>query len=206
MTAQDTIKRGLDLASSCAGLVVLAPVLSAISLAVYVDSPGPVFYRGVRAGRHGRPFRIFKFRTMVTHAEACGSSTTGLADPRITRVGGFLRDRKLDELPQLLNVLRGDMSLVGPRPELYEHTDAYSPDERAILEVKPGITDLASLEFFRLDEAVGGEDPDEVYRTRIRPRKNRLRLQYVAQRSLSLDLTILARTAARVIGSLLGRA
>ena len=202
---QARAKRGLDIAVSTVGLGLCWPLLASIAVAVRLDSPGPAFYRPQRTGLHGAPFRMFKFRTMVTGADRIGPSTTGARDPRVTRLGEFLRSRKLDELPQLLNVLRGEMSIVGPRPELFEYTDGYSDTERRILDVKPGITDLASLAFFRLDLVVGGDDPDAVFRTEVLPRKNALRLAYVERQSLALDLQIIGRTAVAVLGALLRR-
>lgn len=192
-------KRVLDVAVAGVGLLLLSPLLLLLATAVKLTSPGPVFYRGVRTGRYGRPFRIFKFRSMVVDGETRGGTTTGRHDPRITRVGAILRKYKLDELPQLLNVLAGDMSLVGPRPEVSEYTDQYSAAERHILDVLPGITDLASLAFSDLQEFVGSEDPDRVYRERILPRKNQLRLEYVQRRSLGFDLLILLRTIGVVL-------
>jgi len=192
-------KRVLDVLLAVCGLAVLWPVLVACAIAVKIDSPGPIFYRGVRTGRHGRPFRIWKFRSMVTDAESSGGSTTGDADPRITRAGRVLRRYKLDELPQLWNVLLGDMSFVGPRPEVAEYTDGYTVDERRILDVRPGITDLSSIEFRDLQSHVGTQDPDGVYRREILPRKNLLRLEYVERQSLALDLAILLRTVSLLL-------
>ena len=203
---QDAIKRTFDIVAAGAGLVLLAPLLAGIAVAVKVASPGPVFYRGVRTGRFGRPFRMFKFRTMVVDAEQRGGTTTGAHDPRVTPLGRVLRAYKLDELPQLLNVMRGDMSLVGPRPEVAEYTDAYTADQRRILSVRPGITDWASLRFHDLQQAVGGDDPDGVFRREVLPEKIALRLKYVDERSLGGDAAILARTAAVVIGKAFGRA
>jgi len=188
------LKRCLDIQAAVVGLTVLSPVLVAVAVAVRLDSAGPVLYRGVRAGRGGRPFRILKFRTMVEDAEALGGTTTAAGDPRITRIGRWLRRYKVDELPQLLNVLWGDMSLVGPRPEVLEYTDAYTDDERAILSVTPGITDISSLEFIDLQSHVGASEADAAFRRDVLPRKNRLRLQYVREQSFVGDVGILART------------
>lgn len=196
----ETTRRIIDVAAACIGLVLLSPVLIALTLAVRFTSPGPALYRGVRTGLHGEPFRICKFRSMVVDGESRGGTTTGDGDPRLTPIGGFIRKYKLDELPQLLNVLWGDMSLVGPRPEVDEYTSQYTENERLILSVRPGITDLASLEFVDLQAAVGGDDPDRVYREQVLPRKNELRLRYVETRSLLGDLRILLRTVAKVIG------
>lgn len=198
------LKRSLDFQASVMGLCLLSPFMTAVALAIRADSPGPILYRGVRAGRGGVPFRILKFRTMVSDAESRGGTTTAEGDPRITRVGAFLRRYKLDELPQLINVLRGEMSLVGPRPEVLEYTEAYSEAERAILSVTPGITDYSSLEFIDLQSHVGGADADEVFRRNVLPRKNRLRLKYVEEQSVATDLKILARTLGRLTARALG--
>jgi lipopolysaccharide/colanic/teichoic acid biosynthesis glycosyltransferase len=193
------IKRTFDITLACVLLSIVWPVLVLCAVLVKWSSPGPVFYRGVRTGRHGVPFRIFKFRSMRTDAERTGGTTTGHNDPRITPVGHILRKYKLDELPQLLNVLFGDMSFVGPRPEVAEYTDAYTAEERDILNVRPGITDLACLQFSDLQEHVGEEDPDQVYRERILPMKNALRLKYAREQSLALDVQILTQTALVVL-------
>ena len=137
------MKRTFDFVCAAFGLVILAPLFLLIAVLIKLDSRGAVFYRGVRIGRYGRPFKIFKFRTMRPDAEHVGTNVTAHRDPRITRVGRWLRPAKLDELPQLINVLKGEMSIVGPRPEVEEHTAAYSPEERIILSVRPGITDYA---------------------------------------------------------------
>ncbi len=191
-------KRLFDLTLAVLGLVVLSPLLLGIGLAIRVTGPGPVFYRGWRTGRDGKPFRIFKFRTMVVGAEAQGTTTT-LNDPRVTPLGLRLRQWKLDELPQLINILLGDMSLVGPRPEVEEHTSAYTEAEQAILSVRPGITDLASIRFVHLAEELGTEDPHAVYLSRLRAEKNALRLKYVQERSFSGDLRILFQTLRAIV-------
>lgn len=193
------VKRVADVALASVALVMLAPLLAVIAVVVRATSPGPAFYRGWRTGRHGIPFRILKFRTMVQGAEALGT-TTRIDDVRITRVGGFLRRWKLDELPQLLNVLAGDMSFVGPRPEVEEHTSAYTEEEREILTVRPGITDLASIRFVHLAEELGRDDPHAVYVGRVRAEKNALRLRYVRERSLAGDLRIVLATLRAIVG------
>ena len=187
-------KRCFDISVSLILLPVLLPLKLAIIVAIKLDSPGPVFYRGVRTGWHGKPFRIFKFRTMVPDAERLGGGTTALADARITQVGQVLRRYKLDELPQLFNVLKGEMSLVGPRPELPQYTRSYNEREKEILSVRPGITDFSSIEFYRLDRRVGAEDADERYEREVYPLKNELRLKYVREQSLLTDLRILGGT------------
>jgi lipopolysaccharide/colanic/teichoic acid biosynthesis glycosyltransferase len=197
-------KRTTDIAGAAIGLAVFSPLLAGIALAVRLGSPGPIFYRGTRSGRYGKPFRILKFRSMVVNAEQIGSPTTGKNDPRITGVGHVLRRYKLDELPQLINVLVGDMSFVGPRPEVVEYTNRYTAEECAIFSVRPGITDLACLEFHDLQEVVGSTDPEQVYRTDVLPCKTALRLKYVRDQSLLGDLRILMRTVWLVLTKSLG--
>jgi len=174
---------------------VLSPVLGIVALAVRLSDGGPVLYRGLRTGLEGRPFRMLKFRTMAVDAERTGVTATADDDPRITPVGRFLRKYKLDELPQLVNVLVGEMSLVGPRPEVPQYTALFTPEEQAILSVRPGITDWASL--WDVDEGgalAGSEDPERVYLEKIRPEKVRLQLRYVRERTFGMDLKILILT------------
>ena len=192
-------KRAFDVVVSAAGLVVLSPVIAAIAVAVRTSSPGPVFYRGVRTGRWGTPFRIHKFRTMVDGAEGLGGGTTALNDARVTPVGRFLRRHKLDELPQLLNVLVGEMSFVGPRPELPQYTAQYTQEERRILSVRPGITDQSSLKFVSLEHEVGGVEADRNYEEFVLPEKNLLRLHYVDNQSFMNDLALVCQTVAQII-------
>jgi lipopolysaccharide/colanic/teichoic acid biosynthesis glycosyltransferase len=193
------LKRGTDLIGSALGLLLASPLFAAIALLVALDSPGGVFYRGERAGRWGRPFRILKFRTMVADAESLGGPSTADDDPRITRAGRWLRRYKLDELPQLINVLRGEMSLVGPRPEVPQYAALLAGEERAILSVRPGMTDWASI--WDMDEGqalAGSADAERKYLEEIRPQKVRLQLKYVREQSLATDLQIIAQTAARL--------
>jgi lipopolysaccharide/colanic/teichoic acid biosynthesis glycosyltransferase len=192
------IKRLFDVVAATAGLLLLWPVLLLIAIVIKLDSRGPVFYRGVRTGLNGRPFRIFKFRTMVPNAEQIGSTATARYDPRITRVGRVLRRYKVDEFPQLFNVLSGEMSFVGPRPEVEEHTSVYTDEEKAILSVKPGITDFASIHFRNLGEMLGDEDANAVFIEKYRGEKNRLRLEYVRKRSFLVDMKIIFETLFRV--------
>lgn len=176
-------------------MVFLSPLLLWAAWRIKREDGGPVFYRGVRVGLHGKPFRIFKFRTMVVDAEKLGASSTSDDDPRITRIGNFLRKYKLDELPQLINVLKGDMSFVGPRPEVKKFTDLYNEEEKAILTVRPGITDWASI--WNSDEAAvlaGAEDADDAYFKLIRPTKISLQLKYIRERSFWTDLKIIFLT------------
>lgn len=193
------LKRFFDVTFALLALMVLAPVFLLIAILIKLDSEGPVFYRGVRTGRYGRPFRIFKFRTMIVDADQRGGGSTAKDDPRITRIGHFLRRYKLDELPQLLNVLKGEMSVVGPRPELPQYTNLYNDEEQLILTVRPGITDYASIEFFHLGDILGNEAPDQVYEEKVRPIKNMLRLKYVKEQNLWIDLMIIFRTLAKLL-------
>lgn len=190
-------KRILDVLLSAIGLLLLWPLLVIVALGIKLDSPGPIFYRGLRAGRRGKPFRIFKFRTMMTGAEDIGGSSTAEGDSRVTRSGRFLRRYKIDELPQLLNVLNGTMSLVGPRPQVLWAVALYSKDEKRLLSLRPGITDYASLTFCNEDEILrDSADPDATYLDKIHPEKMRLSMEYLANRSLWTDCKILVRTLA----------
>lgn len=202
------MKRAFDMVMASFGVLLLAPVLMAISLAIKLDSRGPVFYRGFRIGRDGKLFRIFKFRTMLRDAEKLGAASTSERDPRITRCGHFLRRFKLDEFPQLINVVLGDMSLVGPRPEVQKFVDMYTKEERAILSVRPGITDWASIRFHNegeIIEASGIRDADEAYAKLIRPEKLRLQLKYVREQSLWVDIKILVSTVTSLLMTRIGR-
>lgn len=192
------MKRLLDFAVSTTALVHLSPLFLLTALWIRLESKGPVFYRGERIGRGGKPFRIFKFRSMVADAERRGGPSTSEGDPRVTRVGRFLRKYKLDELPQLINVIVGDMSLVGPRPEVRRYVEMLTVEERQILNVRPGMTDWASMKFHNegeIIEASGLDDPEEAYLRLIRPEKLRLQLKYVREQGLKTDLRILAGTA-----------
>lgn len=192
------LKRIVDVVISFAVLFVIWPILLIIAVIIKVSTTGPVFYRGIRSGLYGRTFNILKFRTMVPDAEFRGGPTTGTNDPRVTSVGAVLRKNKLDELPQFINVFCGDMSLVGPRPEVPEYTNQYSDDELLILMMRPGITDYASIEFADLDDRVGSDDPDAYFKKYILPRKNELRVAYVKNWSFLEDIKILWRTFMRV--------
>jgi lipopolysaccharide/colanic/teichoic acid biosynthesis glycosyltransferase len=189
------MKRIFDLIASGAGMILISPFLLAISVLIKMEDGGPVFYRGVRVGFGGKFFRIFKFRTMVFNADRMGGSSTADDDPRINRIGRKLRKHKLDELPQLINVFLGDMSLVGPRPEVPHYVNMYTGEEKAILTVRPGITDWASL--WNPDEGAilaGSPDPEKTYMEKIRPEKIRLQLKYVRERSFWADIQIIFLT------------
>ena len=194
------IKRSFDIVFALVGLVVLSPVMILIAVLIKLDSRGPVFYRGVRVGIRGNLFRVFKFRTMVVDAEKIGGSSTPDDDTRITRTGKILRKHKLDELPQLLNVLSGEMSFVGPRPEVQHYVNMYSEKEKVILSIRPGITDWASL--WNPDGGAilaGSPDPERTYLEKIRPEKIRLQLEYLSKRSFSTDMTIIFQTLAAIV-------
>ena len=194
------IKRIFDIVCSAGGILVLSPLLLWISWRIKREDSGPIFYRGERVGLHGRIFRIYKFRTMVIDAEKLGGSSTSDDDPRITKIGKTLRKYKLDELPQLFNVLTGEMSLVGPRPEIKRYTDLYTEEQKAIFTVRPGITDWASL--WNSDEGAilaGAEDPDKAFEELIQPTKLKLQLKYVRERSFWVDLKIICLTILAVM-------
>ncbi len=186
------MKRLFDIIVSFLGLLLLSPLMLVLALIIVIDSPGGVFFRGPRVGKHGKVFRIFKFRSMVKDCEGKGKWNVGDDDDRITRMGHFLRKTKLDELPQLINVLKGDMSFVGPRPELQVYVDMYTPEEKKILNMKPGITDYASIvniaQFKTFTEAL---DPDEAYLKYIRPIKLKLQLYYSEHQSFFGDIRII---------------
>ncbi len=188
------LKRLFDIATCLFALPFFLPFFAIIAIAIKLGSPGSVFYRGWRTGLGGRPFRIFKFRTMVVNAEKIGGGTTALKDPRITRFGKFLRRYKLDELPQVFNVIKGDMSIVGPRPELAQYTGLYKGEELIILSVRPGITDYSSMKFSALDEIVGAGDADRVFEKTVLANKNKLRIRYVKERTFSGDIQLILQT------------
>lgn len=191
------LKRLFDIVLSFLALMILSPLFLVVALLIKLDSSGPVFYRGVRVGRFGKPFRIFKFRTMVVDAEKLGGPSTAADDPRLTKIGrNFIKRFNLDELPQFINVLKGEMSIVGPRPEVPEVISLYPEDERnAVLSVRPGITDWATLwirdEGERLKES---SNPHQTYLEQIWPEKRRLQLEYVKNHSLWVDLQIMLKT------------
>lgn len=184
-----------DLIFSLLGVVILLPLFLVIALIIYICDRGPIFYRGQRVGLNGKLFRIYKFRTMVVDAEKTGVGSTAARDPRVTTFGWFLRTFKLDELPQLLNILNGDMSFVGPRPEIKKFTDMYTSKEKCILTLKPGLTDYASLWNFNEAQLLAGStDPDKDYIEKIRPTKIKYQLQYYHDMSFLTDIKIVVLT------------
>jgi lipopolysaccharide/colanic/teichoic acid biosynthesis glycosyltransferase len=184
---------------SLIGLSVASPLFLAMAILIKRGSRGPVFYRGERVGRFGKPFRMYKFRTMVVDADKLGGPSTAADDPRLTGIAGFLKKYQLDELPQLINVLKGEMSLVGPRPEVPIYANMFSEEEKAILSVRPGMTDYASLWNFHEGELLqGSADPEKTYMEEIRPEKIRLQLKYIKERSFRVDLKIILKTLGKV--------
>lgn len=200
------MKRAFDIAFAAVLLVFLSPLLLAFALAVALTSSGGAFFRQVRVGRGGSEFRLLKFRTMRPGSEAKGQLTIGGRDPRVTAVGYWLRKTKLDELPQLWNVLVGDMSVVGPRPEVPRYVALYTPEQRKVLDVRPGITGMASIDYIDENEILArSSDPERTYIEEILPAKLALDLRYVQERSLALDLRILLITVRRVLTGFGGR-
>lgn len=193
------MKRLFDVLSSFTALVFLAPALVVVALVIAGGSKGGAFFKQVRIGKHGKPFDLLKFRTMQMGSEAKGQLTVGGRDPRITGVGYFLRKTKLDELPQLLNVLRGDMSIVGPRPEVPKYVALYTPEQRAVLQVRPGLSSLASMEYINENEVLGrSSDPEGTYISEVMPAKLELDLKYVREQNLALDIRIIFGTLAKL--------
>ena len=194
------MKRIFDLIVSIIGLLLLSPMIIAVAVIIKLEDGGPVMFRANRVGLNGSLFIMYKFRTMVVGAESIGPASTSSDDERITTTGKFLRKYKLDEIPQLVNVLKGDMSIVGPRPEVKKFTDIYTDDEKKILLVKPGITDWASI--WNSDEGKileGAEDADKAYMELIRPKKIRLQLEYVNKHNFLIDLKIIFFTVRKII-------
>lgn len=194
------IKRAFDIIASFCGLIILSPMLIIVSLAIKIDSKGPVFFKQKRVGKNNKIFEIYKFRTMVTDAEKLGKQITVGNDSRITRVGKFIRKCKLDELPQLINVLKGEMSLVGPRPEVPRYVELYNAYQNQILLVQPGITDYASIEFRNENEILGkSKNPEKTYIEEIMPTKIDLNVRYIKNIGLQEDIKLIFITIFKVI-------
>ncbi len=194
------MKRLFDIIASAIGLIVLSPLFLVLAVWIKVDSKGPVFYRQTRVGRHNKDFRIFKFRSMRVGSDRGSLVTIGGRDPRITRSGYYIRKYKLDEFPQLINVLIGDMSLVGPRPEVRHYVDYWTPDQMRVLDVRPGITDPASIKFRNENELMAqADDPEQYYINVIMQEKLRLYLKYVDNQSFLYDLRLIFDTLRVVI-------
>lgn len=189
------MKRFFDIVASLLGLIVLSPLLLVVAIWVKLDSEGPVFFRQVRVGRYNKDFRIFKFRSMRVGSDKGSQVTIGGRDPRVTRSGYFIRKFKIDELPQLINVLVGDMSLVGPRPEVRHYVDYWTPEQMRVLDVRPGITDPASIRFRNENELLAkAKNPEKYYVEVIMPQKIKLYLDYVNQASFWYDLKLILQT------------
>ncbi|MGM9782263.1 MAG: sugar transferase [Paludibacteraceae bacterium] len=194
------MKRLFDIVASGFGLLLLSPLFLLVAIWIKLDSPGPVFYRQVRVGRYNRDFRIFKFRSMRVGADKGSLVTIGGRDPRVTRSGYFIRKFKIDELPQLINVFIGDMSLVGPRPEVRHYVDYWTKDQLHVLDVRPGITDPASIKFRNENELLEkAEDPEKYYIEVIMQEKLRLYLEYVENHSFWYDIKLIFQTFAAII-------
>lgn len=198
------VKRIIDFVVAIPFLILAVPLYIVISLAILFEDGMPILYRPLRGGYKDKPFRIFKFRTMVKNADKIGGGTTANHDPRITRVGRFLRKTKLDETANLLNILIGSMSFIGPRPELLQYTERYKGAEKEILEVRPGVTDYSSIEFINLDEIVGSSNADEVYEKYVLGEKNKLRIKYAETVSFRTDCGIFFTTIRKVCGKAFG--
>ncbi len=194
------MKRLFDILASFFGLLALLPILLIVAILIVIDSKGGVFYRQVRVGKGNKDFRIFKFRTMHTNADKLGLLTVGGRDPRVTKVGYYLRKYKLDEFPQLINVLIGDMSFVGPRPEVRKYVDLYTEEQQKVLEVRPGITDLASIEFRNENEILEKqENSEQYYIDSIMPHKLNINLKYLEKRNLFTDIGVIFKTFVAIL-------
>jgi lipopolysaccharide/colanic/teichoic acid biosynthesis glycosyltransferase len=194
------MKRIFDIVASFIGLLILSPLFLFLGIWISMESKGGIFYKQIRVGKNGVDFKLWKFRSMVPDADKKGLLTVGGRDPRITRAGYFLRKYKLDELPQLINVLLGDMSLVGPRPEVRKYVDLYTAEQRQVLYVRPGITDYASLEYFEENELLAkSENPEETYICEVMPAKLKLNARYIKDVSFLTDIKIIMRTILRII-------
>ena len=189
------MKRLFDIVASTLGLLILSPVFIIVAIWIKLDSPGPVFYRQTRVGRHNKDFRIFKFRSMRVGSDKGSLVTIGGRDPRVTRSGYFIRKFKIDELPQLINVFTGDMSLVGPRPEVRHYVNYWTPDQMRVLNVRPGITDPASIRFRNENELLEkAQDPERYYIDVIMQEKIELYLEYVEKSSFWYDIKLIFQT------------
>ena len=193
-------KRFTDILFSVLGILLLLPIFIIIAILVKTSSQGNIFYLGQRTGRYGKLFKIYKFRSMYLGSEE-GPGTTSRNDPRITSIGFYLRKYKLDELPQLFNILKGEMSFVGPRPELKYYTDLYAGEEKIILSVQPGLTDFSSLYFSNLNDLIDDKDPDKAFEKNFLKNKNKLRIEYVKKRNYFLDIKLIFKTIIKVIST-----
>ena len=194
------MKRLFDIVASGVGLVVLSPLFAVLAVWIKADSRGPVFYRQTRVGRNNKDFRLYKFRSMRPDSDKLGLITVGGRDPRVTRSGYYIRKYKLDELPQLINVFVGDMSLVGPRPEVRKYVDMYTAEQLHVLDVRPGITSLASIRYRNENDVLAAsDDPERCYIERVMPDKLEIDLEYVARAGLWSDIKLIFRTFKEII-------
>lgn len=194
------MKRIFDVTASGLGLLLLSPLFLIVAIWIRLDSPGPVFYRQTRVGRYNKDFRLLKFRSMRIGSDKKGLITVGGRDPRVTRSGYWIRKYKLDELPQLINVFKGDMSLVGPRPEVRKYVDLYTPEQLHVLDVRPGITDMASIRYRNENELLEqAADPEQFYRDTVMQDKLRINLEYVSDHSFFKDIKIILMTFKAVV-------
>lgn len=194
------LKRLFDIFFSLIGLLILLVPFIIIALVIVLDSKGGIFYKQVRVGKDGADFKLFKFRSMRSGADKAGLLTVGGRDNRITKIGYYIRKYKIDELPQLINVLIGDMSLVGPRPEVRKYVDLYTVEQMKVLSVKPGITDYASIEYSNENEILGkATDPEKTYIDEIMPAKLKMNLRYIEQQGLGTDVKIIFKTIAKIV-------
>jgi len=194
------IKRLMDIFFSLIGLIVLSPLFLVVALIIVLDSKGGVFYKQTRVGKNGKDFKLFKFRSMAVGADKKGLLTVGGNDSRITKPGYFIRKYKIDELPQLINVFIGDMSLVGPRPEVRKYVELYNQEQQKVLFVQPGITDYASLTYINENELLGtSSDPEKTYIEQVMPEKLKLNLKYIEDKSVLTDIKIILKTIAKIV-------
>lgn len=197
------VKRILDFILATVILILMSPAFIIISIAIFIEDGFPILYRAPRGGYKGKIFKICKFRSMIKNADKVGGGTTALNDSRITKVGNILRKTKLDEIANLFNIITGEMSFIGPRPELLQYTNEYKGTERLILEVRAGITDYSSIEFINLDEIVGSENADKMYEQYVLPKKNKLRVEYAATVSFFTDVKLFFLTVWNVLKKVL---
>lgn len=189
------LKRSFDIIASLLGIIIVFPFLFPVLLAVVIESRGGAFYRQSRVGRGGKDFRLLKIRSMYVDSDRKGQLTIGKRDSRVTRTGSFIRKFKLDEFPQLINILKGEMSIVGPRPEVRKYVDLYTAEQRRVLEVRPGLTDMASLAYYNESEELAKyEDPEKAYIEVVMPHKLALNMEYIARQGFFFDLGLIFRT------------
>ncbi|MBQ7490567.1 MAG: sugar transferase [Bacteroidales bacterium] len=194
------VKRIFDIIAALAGLLVLSPLIILLCIIIPLDSKGSPFFCQKRVGRHNRDFSLYKFRTMRKDSDKAGLLTVGGKDSRITRIGYWLRKFKIDEIPQLINILKGEMSVVGPRPEVRKYVNMYTPHQMQVLEVRPGLTDLASIKYVNENEILGqSSDPEKTYIEKIMPEKIELNLQYIENQSIIYDIELIFKTFAAIL-------